>query len=256
MEIPAITIEQRTVDLLRLFIRDFDEFRGKWLEVKSPWNLWAVHAHCDVITTSGVPFASKYSRLTRDCSVAGNKRTRKRACRCCNMERDFFLFVWYFFLSVSVAHFVGIKEYYGKGGLKMQESREWEGKLFTRTRNNALILRNIWVCSPSLLILYYTHVYMYMYTCYFQTRVLNFWRDFFFSIYYTIKMLRGLNNCTLMYYCLFLRFSMFVSLKYELKTRTSLLNFQKLNFFLSNCSRVTVTSFYLNNSFDKVKKLI
>lgn len=48
-----------------------------------------------------------------------------------------------FFLSVSVAHFVGIKEYYGKGGLKMQESREWEGKLFSRTRNNALILRNI-----------------------------------------------------------------------------------------------------------------
>lgn len=105
-------------------------------------------------------------------------------------------------------------------------------------------------------IILYTRIYVYVYMLFSDESVEFLKRFFFFSIYYTIKMLRGLNNCTLMYYCLFLRFSMFVSLKYELKTRTSLLNFQKLNFSLSNCSRVTVTSFYLNNSFDKVKKLI
>lgn len=173
-----ITIEQRTADLLRLFIRDFDEFRGKWLEVKSPWNLWAVHAHCDVITTSGVPFASKYSRLTRDCSMAGNKRTRKRACRCCNMERDFFLFVW-FSLSFSLSHFVGIKEYYRKGWFKNAGITRVGGQtVFAHAKQRVnfwgifeFVLRLCWYY----IILYYIRMYML-----FSDEGVEFLKRFFF----------------------------------------------------------------------------
>lgn len=193
--------------------------------MKSPWNLWAVHAHCDVITRSGVPFASKYSRLTRDCSVAGNKRTSML-----QYGTGFLLvcLVSFFFSPPSFPHFVGIKEYHGKDGLKMQESREWEGKLFSRTRNNALILRNIWICSP----FFFVDIILYICVCVcvlFSDEGVEFLKRFFFFnwfIHYTIKTLRGLNNILLSRF--FSRFSMFVSLEEdELKHEDEFIKFPK-----------------------------
>lgn len=63
----------------------------------------------------------------------------------------------------------------------MQESREWEGKLFSRTRNNALIFEeylSLFSAFVDIILYYITYVCI----CYFQTRVLNFWRDFFFYL--------------------------------------------------------------------------
>lgn len=165
-EIAGITIEQRTVDLSRLFIRDFDEFRGKWLEVKSPWNLWAVHVHCDVITTSGVPFASKYSRLTRDCSMVGNKRTRKRACRCCNMERDFFLFVC-FFASLSLSFS------FRRNKRILEEGWWFKNAGITRVGGQTVFAHAKQRVNFEEY-LFSVFVDIILYTCYFQTRVLNF----------------------------------------------------------------------------------
>lgn len=55
----------------------------------------------------------------------------------------------------------------------MQESREWEGKLFSRTRNNALIFEeylSLFSAFVDIILYYITYVCI----CYFQTRVLNF----------------------------------------------------------------------------------